>query len=136
MILGGVFLLVSAAGLVSLGPSLDDGSAATGYQPPPGAATATVSVRVVPGRLAFTAKAYTAPSGIVKIDYSGPSGHTLAIQDPRFDGFELSTSSGGQRSGKVDLPPGMYTLYCTITGHAPAGMTATLTVTKELVTIL
>jgi hypothetical protein len=128
VILGGVFLFVSVAGLVSLGPSLDDGSATTGYHAPPGAAKATVHVEAR-SNLTFDAKEYTAPAGVVRLDYSGPSGHTLAIRDPRFDGFLLKTGSG-PTSGKVDLPPGKYTLYCTITGHAAAGMTATLTVTK------
>jgi plastocyanin len=131
MILGGVFLVVSAAGLVSLGPSLADGSATTGYQPPAGAAKATVNVSVPSSKLAFDSKSYTAPAGVVRIDYSGSSGHTLAIQDdPKFDGFELFTSGSGPRSGTVVLAPGKYTLYCTVTGHAAAGMTATLTVTK------
>jgi plastocyanin len=131
MILGGVFLVVSLAGLVSLGPSLDDGSAAaTGYHEPTGAPKATVDVQVTPNKLAFEATSYTAPAGVVKIDYSGNRGHTLAIRDPKFDGFLLSTSAGGPRSGKVDLPPGQYVLYCTVPGHAAAGMTATLTVTK------
>jgi plastocyanin len=129
VILGGVFLFVSVAGLVSLGPSLDDGNAATGYHAPKGAPKATVSVKVAPGRLAFDSKSYTAPAGIVRIDYSGQSGHTLAIRDPKFDGFELYTS-GGPSSGKVDLSQGTYTLYCTIPTHAAQGMTATLTVTN------
>ena len=129
VILAGVFLVVSAAGLLSLGASLDEGGAATGYHVPPGPAKATVSVKVVPNELAFESKSYAAPAGIVRIDYSGQSGHTLAIRDPKFDGFELKTG-GGPSSGKVDLPPGKYTLYCTVTGHASAGMTATLTVTK------
>jgi plastocyanin len=115
---------------VSLGPSLDDGTAATGYQAPVGAAKATVDVQVVPSRLAFTSQSYTAPAGIVRIDYSGQRGHTLAFTDPKFDGFQLATSAGGPTFGKVDFPPGKYTLYCTVTGHAAAGMTATLTVTK------
>src|SRR4051794_20424082 len=129
MILGGVFLVVSAAGLVSLGPSLDDGTAATGYQAPTGAAKATVDVQVAPGKLASTSAPYAAPAGIVRIDYSGQSGHTLAFTDPTLNGFELKTGSGPS-SGNVDLAPGKYTLYCTITGHAAAGMTATLTVTQ------
>ena len=125
MILGGVFIVVSAAGLVSLGPSLDDGVAAA---PALGPAKATVAV-VANANLTFDVKEYTAPAGVVRFDYSGPGGHTLAIQDPKFANFELRTS-GGPRSGKVDLPAGTYTLYCTIGTHAPQGMTATLTVTK------
>ena len=126
MILGGVFLVVSAAGLVSLGPSLDDGVAAA---PALGPAKATVAVVASSQPLTFDAKEYTAPAGVVRLDYSGPSGHTLAIQDPHFANFELATS-GGPSSGKVDLPAGEYTLYCTIGTHAAQGMTATLTVTK------
>lgn len=124
MILGGVFLVISGAGLVSLGPSIDDGTAAT---PPLGPAKATVAVVANPN-VTFDAKEYTAPAGVVRFEYSGAGGHTLAIRDPRFSSFELQTS-GGPSSGKVDLPPGEYTLYCTITGHV-ATMHATLTVTK------
>jgi plastocyanin len=124
MILGGMVLVVSAGGLVSLGPSLDEGTAAT---PELGPAKATVAVVAGPG-LKFDAAEYRAPAGVVRFDYSGDGGHTLAIDDPRFADFELRTS-GGPSSGKVDLPPGKYTLYCTVTGHA-ATMHATLTVTK------
>jgi plastocyanin len=124
MILGGVFLVVSGAGLVSLGPSLDDGVAAV---PALGPARATVPV-VANSNITFDASQYTAPAGVVRFEYSGAPGHTLAIQDPRFANFELKTS-GGPGSGKVDLPPGTYTLFCTIGTHA-ATMHATLTVTK------
>lgn len=124
MVLGGVFLVISGAGLVSLGPSIDEGTAVT---PPLGPAKATVAVVANPN-VTLDAKEYTAPAGVVRFDYSGAGGHTLAIRDPRFSGFELRTS-GGPSSGKVDLPPGEYTLYCTVTGHG-ATMHATLTVTK------
>jgi plastocyanin len=128
MILAGVFLVVSGAGLVSLGPSLDHGSGAATPRPISGPVVATLRVQAN-ANLTFDARSYTAKPGVVQFDYSGASGHTLAIQDPRFDGFELRTGTGPS-SGKVDLPPGTYTLYCTIPGHAPAGMTAKLTVTK------
>jgi plastocyanin len=126
MILGGVFLLVSAGGLVSLGPSLDHGTAEAA--PKLGPAKATVAVVAEP-TTKFDAETYTAPAGVVRFEYSGAPNHTLAIQDPQFADFVLK-SSGGPRSGKVDLPPGKYTLYCTITGHEAQGMKATLTVTK------
>ena len=130
MVLGGVFLLVSAAGLVSLGPSLDEGeAAATGYQPPSGAAKATLPV-VAEASFRFDAEEYRAPAGIVRFDFSGAAGHELALRDPRFDGFVLGSSAGDPHSGKVELAPGTYTLYCPIGDHAALGMTATLTVTK------
>jgi hypothetical protein len=124
MILGGVFLLVSAGGLVSLGPSLDEGTAAA---PELGPAKTTVDV-VAEQNTTFDAEEYTAPAGVVRFAYSGAPGHTLAIDDPQFVAFELFTS-GGPSSGKVDLPPGEYMLSCTIPGHA-ATMHATLTVTE------
>lgn len=124
MILGGVFLLVSAGGLVSLGPSLDEGTAAT---PELGPARATVTVVAKQGN-EFDADDYTAPAGVVRFELSGEPGHTLAIADPQFSDFELRTS-GGPSSGKVDLPPGEYRLSCTVTGHA-ATMHATLSVTE------
>jgi Copper binding proteins, plastocyanin/azurin family len=134
MILAGVLVLVSGAGLVSLGPSLNDsGGGTTGFQYATGKPAGTVSVLAGPG-LTFNGAAstgkYTAPSGVVQIDYGGDSGHTLAIQDPKFDGFLLSSSPGGRKSGKVQLNPGTYTIYCTVPGHEAAGMKATLTVSK------
>jgi plastocyanin len=129
VILAGVFLLVSGAGLVSLGPSIDEGRAATGYQQPSGPAKATVPV-VAEASISFDAKAYRAPAGVVRFELSGVYGHELAIQDPKFDGFLLGSSPGNAHSGKVELAPGTYTLYCPIGDHAALGMKATLIVTK------
>jgi plastocyanin len=133
MILGAALIFVSGAGLIVLGPSLDDGEggAPSGYVEPPGPAVGTVSVTAGPGLtfngVAFTGN-YTAPAGVVTIDYGGAAGHTLAIQDPKFDGFLLGSSPGQKHSGKVQLAPGTYTIYCTVPGHEAAGMKATITV--------
>lgn len=132
MILIGVLFVVSMAGLVSLGPSLNEGEGASaGYVKPTGKPVGTVSVKAGPG-LTFDGVAstgnYSAPAGVVQIDYGGDTGHTLAIQDPKFDGFLLTTDAGGPRTGKVDLTPGKYTIYCTVPGHEAAGMKATITV--------
>src|SRR6478609_8116505 len=49
MILGGVFIFVSGAGLVSLGPSLDEGQgASSGYVAPTGPAKGAVDVEALP----------------------------------------------------------------------------------------
>jgi plastocyanin len=128
MILAGVFIFVSGAGLVSLGPSLDSGEGgATGYVQPTGKATSDVSVEAL-STIKFNATEFSATKGIVQFNYSGATGHTLAIQDPKFDGFELTTDAGGPKTGKVQLPAGKYTLYCTVPGHEAQGMKATLTV--------
>ena len=127
----GIFI-VAMAGLIALGPSLDDGSggAAAGYVPPTQAATSTVAVSAGPGLtfdgVAFTGN-YDAKPGVVQVNYGGASGHTLAIQDPKFDGFLLK-SDGSPKSGKVQLAAGKYTIYGTVPGHEAAGMKATITV--------
>ena len=76
----------------------------------------------------FNADSYSAPVGKVEFDYSGATGHTLAIQDSKFDGFLLTTDAGGPRKGKVLLAAGKYTIYCTVPGHEAQGMHAELDV--------
>jgi uncharacterized cupredoxin-like copper-binding protein len=133
VILGSVFLLVSLAGLVTLGASLNDGEGATTSVYATGPAKSTVDVTAGPG-LTFDGKQppeelqLQASAGIVQINYGGASGHTLAIQNPKFQGFLLESSAGGRKSGKIDLPAGSYTFYCTVPGHEAAGMKGTLTV--------
>jgi hypothetical protein len=128
VILGLVLIGVSISGLASLGHSLDDGEgAAAGYKPPTGKATSTVDMEAL-ASIKFANDNVTAKKGIVQIDYSGATGHTLAIQDPKFDGFLLTTDAGGPKAGKVELAPGKYTLYCTVPGHEAQGMKASLTV--------
>lgn len=133
VILGLVLVGVSISGLASLGHSLDDGEGGTtGFQYATGPAASTVSVSAGPG-LSFNGVQFTgnyqAKAGVVQIDYGGDSGHTLAIQNPKYAGFLLESSAGGKKSGKVKLPAGTYTIYCTVPGHEAAGMKATLTVT-------
>jgi plastocyanin len=128
VILGAVFLVVSLAGLVSLGPSLDDGQGtATGSPYVTGPAKSTVDVVAEPS-IKFNATAYSATAGVVQFNYSGAPGHTLAIQDPKFGGFLLTTEAGGRKTGKVQLTPGKYTIYCTVDSHEAQGMKATVTV--------
>lgn len=134
MILAGVIVLVSGAGMASLGPSLNEGEGGSGgFQYATGKPDGTASVVAGPG-LSFdgvkNTGQYSAPAGVVQFNYGGDTGHTLAIQDPKFDGFLLSSSPGGKKSGKVQIAPGKYTIYCNVIGHEAAGMKATLTVSK------
>ena len=133
VILGCVFLLLSLGGLASLGASLNDsegGGGGNALLNQPGPVSSTVAVDAGPGLtfngVAFTGN-YAAKAGNVQINYGGAAGHTLAIQDPKFTGFQLS-SEGSPKSGKVKLTPGTYTIFCTIPGHEAAGMKATITV--------
>jgi plastocyanin len=131
MIMGFVLVIVVSGGLLTLGPSLNNGKggAATGYVKPKGPPTSTVSVAAGPG-LTFNGVAfkgnYTAKAGVIEIDYGGVSGHTLVFTDPKLAGFELATSA--TKKGNVELKPGTYTFYCNVTGHRALGMQATLTV--------
>jgi hypothetical protein len=131
VILCTMFFVVSLAGLVSLGPSLDEGETGGGFQYATGPAVGTVDVTAGPGLtfngVAFTGN-YNAPAGVVQINYGGATGHTLAIQDSKFEGFLLGSSAGTRHSGKVKLTPGKYTIFCTVPGHEAAGMKATITV--------
>ena len=136
VILGGVFLLLSLGGLATLGTSLNEGEAG-GANPNinvAGPAGTTLSVTAGP-QLTFDGikppdeLKLQAKAGVVQIDYGGDSGHTLAIQDPKYDGFELS-SDGPKKSGKVKFAPGTYTIYCTIPGHEAAGMKGQITVSQ------
>lgn len=129
VILGGVFIVVAIAGMVSLGHSLNEGEGAGGgFQYATKPATGTADVEAL-ATIKFNSTEYTAKGPIVQFNYSGAPGHTLAIQDPKFAGFLLTTDAGGRKSGKVDLPPGRYTIYCTVDSHEALGMKATLTVT-------
>jgi plastocyanin len=128
VILSVIFFVVSIASLVSLGPSLDTGEAGTaGFQYATGTPTSSVSVEALPS-IKFNATAFTAKAGVVQFNYSGATGHTLAIQDPKFVGFLLTTDAGGKKTGKAKMTPGSYTLYCTVDSHEAQGMKATLTV--------
>jgi plastocyanin len=130
MILGGIFLVVSLSGLVSLGPSLDAGEhEAGGYVEPTGEAVGTVPVEAL-ASVKFDSTEYTAPLGIVEFDYTGATGHTLAFKEPEFNGFLLTTDAAGPKRGKVDLAAGEYTIYCTVPGHEAQGMIAAVTVAE------
>jgi plastocyanin len=119
--------LIVSAGIVTLGESEEKGEAGGGgYQEPTGKPVATVTVDALP-TLKFQSDEFTTKPGINKIDYIDKGGtHTLVFEEPEFAGFELQVPPDD--SGKVDLPKGEYTIYCTIPGHRAAGMEAVLKV--------
>jgi plastocyanin len=133
MVVALVVIIVIGAGLTTIGPSLKSKEAAKAnpFVNPSGAAVAQLNV-TAESTLTFDASAYpvTVPgsSGVVQVNYSGATNHTLAIDNPKYNGFQLS-SAGSPRTGKVLLSPGTYTIYCTIDSHRALGMQATVTVT-------
>jgi mono/diheme cytochrome c family protein len=85
------------------------------------------------GQLAYTAASATATAGSVTINSQNKSStpHDIAIQQGT-NGPTLAAgkqvTGGGVSTVTVDLKPGKYTFYCTVTGHRQAGMVGTLTV--------
>ena len=131
LLVAGLIAVISAAGIISFGPSEEKSAAAGGgYKAPAGAPTQTLTVDAL-SALKFQSNAFTLKAGITKIDYVATSGtHTLNFDttDANLVQFELDVPPNA--AGKVDLKPGTYTIYCNIPGHRAAGMQATITVTK------
>jgi plastocyanin len=128
MALAGFMVLILSAGLLSLGPSEEKKAAGGGFKQPAGPPAATLEVDALPS-LSFQAKEFTVPAGVIQINYvdqAAGASHTLVFSESQFSGFQLAVPQG-PKTGKVDLKPGTYTIYCTIPGHRAAGMQATVT---------
>jgi hypothetical protein len=132
MVTGLIFVIIVSAGLLTLGPSLGHEDGEGGFVEPEGPAVATFDVVAGPGLTwdgqsngSFT----VGPAGITEIVLSGQNGHTFAFRAPLADFPVLGPTPNQPLEGKVELQAGEYEFYCTITGHAAAGMQGTLTVT-------
>ncbi|MFZ0015224.1 MAG: hypothetical protein WAL25_14045 [Acidimicrobiia bacterium] len=89
----------------------------------------TVMVVATPD-FTFDESAWSVPEGEVTFVYQDGADlvHTLAIEGKE-DEMELRVQDqGDEDTGTVNLPPGTYTLYCTIRGHRELGMEGALTV--------
>ena len=76
--------------------------------------------------LKFDAERFEADAGCVEVTYTneGAIAHTLLVKGK--SGFKLSV--GDVDTGRVDLSPGTYELYCDVPTHEAAGMVAELEV--------
>jgi uncharacterized cupredoxin-like copper-binding protein len=139
-----IALLLASIALVACGGSSSD----TTSEPAPkagapvenkaeeeGGATAgggTVSFEADPGgQLAYTTTSASSEAGEVTIDFKNPQAvpHDVTIEDSSGEVIgQTELVSEGEGSASVDLKPGKYTFFCSVTGHREAGMEGTLTV--------
>jgi hypothetical protein len=80
--------------------------------------------------LHFDRDVYTVGAGRVRVNFTGATGHTLVIDDPRVH-MLLSSDVGGRHTAVVTLRPGTYTIGDSVPGHRQAGMIATLHVLHQ-----
>jgi hypothetical protein len=83
--------------------------------------------------LAFNTGTLSVQAGHVTISMlnQSPIGHNVAIRGHGIDVQGPVVGQGGTSSVTADLEPGTYEFYCSVPGHADAGMRGTLIVTAE-----
>ena len=114
-------------GFTACGGGDDGGSGGKAYVEPKGASTETISIEA--GNFYFKPDKVSADPGIATIELSAKNGIHDLVFDGAYPGFQLEADGGGgTESTKIDLEPGKYTFYCSITGHRAQGMEGTLTV--------
>jgi plastocyanin len=121
---------VEATGAPTEGEAHTEGEA----EPKPGVAAggagSMLHLAADPSALAYDTSELTAEAGEVTIDFDNPSAiqHDVAIEQ---DGKEIAASeliTESKTSVSAELAPGDYTFFCTVPGHAQAGMEGTLAV--------
>ena len=82
------------------------------------------------GATAYDRTEGTVRAGAVKIHLTNeaPIGHNVAVADGDRELGRSDTVTGGETELRLDLQPGEYAFYCTVTGHRAAGMEGVLTV--------
>jgi plastocyanin len=119
--------LAMTIGLSACGGGGSDGGGGKAYVEPKGPSTETITVHA--GNFYFKPDKITAAPGIATIELVSDNNVHDFVFDGAYPGFQLEVSGqGSSDSKKIDLKPGKYTFYCSITGHRAAGMEGTLTV--------
>jgi uncharacterized cupredoxin-like copper-binding protein len=96
------------------------------------AGSTTLKVSADKTKLAYTKKTLKAPAGKVTIVMKNPSflQHDVAIKLNGKVHKSKLVGKGGTAKLTLKLKPGTYTFYCTVPGHAAAGMKGKLIVSK------
>ncbi len=100
------------------------------YTPPPGPPSTILNLDIPNGTFSLRPEVLRAPAGVIELRVNdvGNGRHVIALDER--PGFALDVSTAGDTaSGKVELQPGRYHLFCQIPGHREAGEQATLIVT-------
>jgi len=116
-------------------PGQDTGALATAVataaQKPATEQNGTLEIDADPtGQLRFLASSASATAGKVTLRMKNMSStpHDIAVQGGGLNQIGPIVSNGGVSTVSVTLKPGTYTFYCSVDGHAAAGMKGTLTV--------
>ena len=82
------------------------------------------------GSLAFEEDSAETEAGTVTVELDNPSStpHDVRIEGADGDVGGTETITGDTTSATVELEPGDYTFYCSVSGHREAGMEGDLTV--------
>jgi len=120
-------------GLASCGG--DDGSSgeseATSDESSSTGGGGTIAITAVPdGSFAYEEESAEAEAGENTIEFENPASlpHDVQIEGPDGDLGGTETISEDSATFTVDLEPGDYTFYCSVTGHREGGMEGDLTV--------
>ena len=93
-----------------------------------GGGTSAAAVPVSLTEFDITQPLEVTPGGTLAVTNDGSQVHNLVIEGgPRTPDMD----SGGSESLTVDVEPGEYEVYCSITGHRESGMEGTLTVAAD-----
>ena len=106
------------------------GAAGSVAAPTTGSASAGLKLRVPGNSLTFDKKTLVAHAGKVTLTLTNPSPipHDIAIKGNGIDVKGAVVTGGGRSSVTAVLKAGTYVFYCSVPGHADAGMRGTLTV--------
>ena len=94
-------------------------------------ASQTLQLEAAPnGALRFDVKILKANAGRVQLLMTNPSSvpHDIAVKGNGLDEKGKVVSNGAESRVTVDLKPGKYEFYCSVPGHAAAGMKGELIV--------